>query len=430
MTPKWNEEFHFNVLSPKADILKIKMRDKDLISDDDMAFLDIYLSSLPVGLVVDNWYAMMPFKKVKKGGLVHLLLHLCPSTGKAFISAPVTPIPSQAAILHIRIVEAHDIPKMDTFSKTDAYCIVSISDRNPQRTSVQNNTLTPRWNQDFHLDVVNPNSDEIHLLMRDKDVMKDDDIGTWGMPLRFIPYNTVVDQWVILKARPGVQNPGRIHIITHFAPVGASPFVSQPTSIPNSPQPIQPMQPLQSMQLIQPPMQPMQPMQPIQPGQPMQQPMQPISTNQFNSQYQISPPPLGNTGPMGGAIPPPYGYGAPPQSGYGAPPPSYGAPPPSYGAPMQPGYGAPPSSYGAPPPSYGAPMQPGYGAPPPSYGGPPPSYGAPPQPGYGAPPQPGYGAPPQPGYGAPPQPGYAPPPPSYGAPPQPGYGAPPQPGYY
>jgi len=409
MTPVWNEEFHFNVSSPQGDILKIKMRDEDVVCDDDMATLDLYLSSLPVGMVVDNWYAMMPCRKVKKGGLLHLLLHLCPPGGRAFLSNPLIPVPQTRSTLHLRIVEARDIPKMDTIGKTDAYCIISISEKNPQKTRVENNTMTPRWNEDFHFDVTNPQSDEIHLLMRDKDVIKDDDIGTWGMPLRYVPFNQVCDQWVTLKARPKVANPGRLHIVTHFAPVGAPAFVASP--LPSAQNAASGATaagvnaaPAVSMATIQTPQPPR-----------VQQGFQPMPSGYISPPAAPAPQTFA-TGAMAGAAPPPSfgsgygqpaygsGYGAPPVSGYAAPPPvsGYGAPPVSgYGAPPVSGYGAPPAAagYGAPPPQYGAPPpQSGYGAPPPQYGAPPPQsgYGVPPQSGYGAPYGSGY---PQPGYG-------------------------------
>ncbi|KAH0786328.1 XYPPX repeat family protein [Histomonas meleagridis] len=257
--------------------------------------------------------------------------------------------------LHVRVIEALDIAKMD-ISKSDPYCVISVSSSNDtRRTRVIENSLKPMWNEEFHFNIPNPSNSALKILMRDKDICKDDDMAHLEVQLCSLPVGQVVDQWYNMIPAHRVKKGGRLHLILHLAPNGCPPFQNAPMQ---------------------------------------------------------GPPPGYGAPPPGYGAPPP-GYGAPPP-GYGAPPPGYGAPPPGYGAPppgAPPGYGAPPPG-AHPPPGYGVPppgAPPGYGAPPPG-AHPPPGYGAPPpgaRPPPGAPP--GYGVPPPgapPGYGAPPPPGF------------------------
>ncbi|KAK8838088.1 hypothetical protein M9Y10_036039 [Tritrichomonas musculus] len=229
--------------------------------------------------------------------------------------------------LHVRVIEADDIPKMDA-NATDAYCILNTSSES-RNTAVIQNSMHPRWNQEFHFSIATPTTGSLRIVMRDKDIFKDDNISSLDIQLCSLPLGQVIDRWYDMIPFRRVKKGGRLHLVLHMAQTGQPPF------IPSS-------------------------------GQPG------YATQAY---------------PQPGYAAPAY-----PQPAYGAPPPAYpqpayGAQPPAY--PPRPAYGAPPPAYpqpayGAPPPAY----PPGYAAPPPAY--PQPAYGAPP-PGYPAyPPPPGY----------------------------------------
>ena len=92
LQPRWNEEFHFPVPNQANAVLKIQMWDQDAGSaDDEMSRLEVQLCGLTVGQVVDQWYDMTPVHGVKKGGRVHLVLHLAPNGAAPFVNAPVPP---------------------------------------------------------------------------------------------------------------------------------------------------------------------------------------------------------------------------------------------------------------------------------------------------------------------------------------------------
>lgn len=90
LNPVWNQEFHFNVPTPQAGALEIRLRDKDgglRGGDDDMSTLFVQFGMLPLGQVIDNWYPMTPCKSNKRGGSLHLVLHMAPMGTPPFAGA-------------------------------------------------------------------------------------------------------------------------------------------------------------------------------------------------------------------------------------------------------------------------------------------------------------------------------------------------------
>ena len=86
--PVWNEQFTFNVTDMNSTLMFL-MRDEDIAVDDDMARLQINLNSIKFGQVVDQWYPMTPVRGVRKGGQLHLKLHLADSRDPPFVSRPL-----------------------------------------------------------------------------------------------------------------------------------------------------------------------------------------------------------------------------------------------------------------------------------------------------------------------------------------------------
>ena len=217
-------------------------------------------------------------------------------------------------MLHIRVVEAKDLPKMDVFGKCDPFCILQMSSAHaPYKTKVIERTFTPYWDQTFHLPIVSLVDDFLRISVRDMDKgNQDDPISHLDLHLSSFEIDKVIDKWYPLIPCEGVPKGGQIRLCCHicssdgiaFKPGTGTPISgSTPTSPPPSAPPVQ--QPVQ---------------QPIQ-QPPVQQPIQQPGTN-----YQ-QPPPQGYGYPQ---QPPPPGYGYPQQP-----------PPPGYGYPQQPPPGYP-----------------------------------------------------------------------------------------
>ena len=228
MTPKWEQDFTFPVTNPVADYIHIVMKDQDTVSDDVMSKLDINVSALPVGVVVDHWYPMQPSEKVNKGGLIHLILHAAPVGAPPFQQRPQCPIPKGPLKLHIRLIEGKEIAQTDSVGSSDPYCVLSINTTQAQKSKVASNQMLPKWEEEFHFDITNPDTEDLIIKMMDKDVAADDDMGLFRIPVKYLPFQVLSDQWVTLQASKRVKKGGLIHILCHFTFPGAAPFIPAP----------------------------------------------------------------------------------------------------------------------------------------------------------------------------------------------------------
>jgi len=248
--------------------------------------------------------------------------------------------------LHVRVIEAKGIAKMDFFSKSDPYCILKMSSGcQNQRTRVIQNSQLPRWNEDFHFNIQSPATDYLQIMMYDEDVGKDEAMARITIQIASLPIGSVVDQWYDMVPAHGVKKGGRIHLITHVAERGRQPFMNYEVSsfhggMAGAAQGMAGM--AMGVAGMYPP--------PAYPGYP--------------------PPAYPGYPPQGYPAPPPgyapQGYPAPPSYPPSYAPPGYPAPPPNYAPQGHPPQGYPPQGYPAPPPSY---APPGYPAPPQGYPG-------------------------------------------------------------
>ena len=126
--------------------------------------------------------------------------------------------------LHVRVVEAEDIPKMDVISATDAYCILKTSSET-RKTFVCKDSMHPRWNQEFHFNVTALNAGSLNITMRDKDVLFDDNISHLDIQFCSLQFGQVIDQWYNMIPFPKVRKGGRLHLVLHMTQTGLPPFV-------------------------------------------------------------------------------------------------------------------------------------------------------------------------------------------------------------
>jgi hypothetical protein len=225
LTPVWNEQFRFSVYNTSRQALSILLRDQDVALDEDMARLELALAQIPIGRVIDNWFDLQPIKGVKVGGQVHLMLHIGEPGGPEFRETPLPPLGKPPFGFHVRIIAAADFEKMDTLGKTDPYVVIS-SGGHSGKTSVKANDLNPRWDEDFHIPVVDPLNTIVSLLLRDEDVVSDDDISKCELQTGILPFGRVLDTWIDLSPVGKVKKGGRLHVLLQLASASQPPFVT------------------------------------------------------------------------------------------------------------------------------------------------------------------------------------------------------------
>lgn len=74
-------------------------------------------------------------------------------------------------ILHVKVVRAHKLLKMDIFGTSDPYVKLSLTGEKlpAKKTSIKMNNLNPEWNEKFKFIVTDPNTQVLHLEVYDWD---------------------------------------------------------------------------------------------------------------------------------------------------------------------------------------------------------------------------------------------------------------------
>ena len=137
-------------------------------------------------------------------------------------------------ILHVKAVEARDLPKMDAIGKSDPFLTFQLNQTSEkQKTKYIKQTLDPVWNEDFHFPLT-PNSDNIlHVEVFDMDKVSDDDlISNRDFDIKSFKPGEVYDDWYDFFPGPKAKTAGKVHLIFHVASFEETPFVPRPPEEP------------------------------------------------------------------------------------------------------------------------------------------------------------------------------------------------------
>ena len=133
--------------------------------------------------------------------------------------------PKSLLRLHVKVIKAKGFPQMNIVDGTNPFCIVKVAERE-QRTSIIRNSLTPKWEQEFHFDVRNAPLQDLEIVLCSSEKEQDIEISNFILPLRYIPRDTLSDQWVDLIPIRSIQHAGSVHLLLHFATPDKTPFVA------------------------------------------------------------------------------------------------------------------------------------------------------------------------------------------------------------
>ena len=128
--------------------------------------------------------------------------------------------------LHIKAIEAAEVPKMDTAGKSDPFLTFQLSTSSQKwKTKAKKNTTTPVWNEEFHLPITSNLTDELTIkLYDDDDVSKDDIISSKSFRVKDFPVGKVIDQWYSFSPAPKVKAGGKVRLVFHLDKSGKEAF--------------------------------------------------------------------------------------------------------------------------------------------------------------------------------------------------------------
>lgn len=143
-------------------------------------------------------------------------------------------------ILHIRAVEAKDLPKMDVVGKADPYLLFQIKGITEQwRTKDIKQTFDPTWNEEFHIPIEDVEGAVLHIELYDWDKVSSDDlISTRDFDIKNWELGKIYEDWYEFFAAPKVEKPGKVHLFFHLAKEGDPPFIQLTKELPKREAPI------------------------------------------------------------------------------------------------------------------------------------------------------------------------------------------------
>jgi hypothetical protein len=130
--------------------------------------------------------------------------------------------------LHVRVIEARDLPSMDPSGLADPYCRMYLNDNKKElaKTRTIKETLTPVWNESFSFKVRDtlPGT-TLHITLYDEDLLDSSKISQLDFPYQQLPIGKVIDQWLDLQPSKSGRAGGRLHIIFHVTAGNEAAFV-------------------------------------------------------------------------------------------------------------------------------------------------------------------------------------------------------------
>ena len=132
--------------------------------------------------------------------------------------------------VHVRIIEAKDLPVVDVNGTCDGYCKIQFGKQKAQ-TRVIDNSLTPRWRQQFSFDILDFQQDYLFIQLYDHDkVGKDDLISNLEIYPQTIQPGIIINQWYNMNKIIKKNNP-IIHLMIHLSQENDIPFIQNPFQI-------------------------------------------------------------------------------------------------------------------------------------------------------------------------------------------------------
>lgn len=128
--------------------------------------------------------------------------------------------------LHVKAIEANDVPKMDTIGKSDPYLEFRLSTSSQVwKTKYKKNTYKPVWNQQFDLPITTQGDDVLTVTLYDYDtVSKSDKISYLDFPIRDFVEDEITDKWYDFTSTKSSRKGGKVRLAFHYAQPGVPPF--------------------------------------------------------------------------------------------------------------------------------------------------------------------------------------------------------------
>ena len=146
---------------------------------------------------------------------IKLKMHITPPNFEPFVNQLFKPL-----ILHVYVIEALNLPKMDLTSMPDPYVVIRFEKDNVGvRTKALKNTLTPQWNELLNYIITNHNESLVVEVWDKNDVVKDKMISSTKISIEKYICEEPHFEWIRI-------NKMLLNLVIQIKPLGQS-FISK-----------------------------------------------------------------------------------------------------------------------------------------------------------------------------------------------------------
>jgi hypothetical protein len=85
LTPTWDEVFRIPIPNASDNLVNLKLFDEDVVSDDEISYVNLQTALYPVGEVWDLWVEFTGVRKVKRPGRVRVILQVALQSATPFV---------------------------------------------------------------------------------------------------------------------------------------------------------------------------------------------------------------------------------------------------------------------------------------------------------------------------------------------------------
>ena len=205
-----NKYISININSLQSDEIKLALYECGKGSKKEFAKGSIKISKLHFGIIEEKNIDLLDTSKEIK-----LKLHITPPNSEPFVNQLFNPL-----ILHIYVIEALNVPKMDFTSKTDPYVVIRFEkDKVGVRTRALPDTLTPQWNELLDYIITNHNESLLVEIWDENDVVKDKMISSTKLNIEKYLSEEPQFEWIKI-------NKMLLNLVIHIKPLGEN-FISK-----------------------------------------------------------------------------------------------------------------------------------------------------------------------------------------------------------
>ncbi|XP_018416296.1 PREDICTED: extended synaptotagmin-1 [Nanorana parkeri] len=237
--PVWEQPFRFFLRNPNSLDLDIQVKDDD--RQQTLGSLSVPLDRILCAdhLTLDQWFQLDNSglrSRIYMKLVMRLIMHYLDPTisvntktdtseveeASFGSSVDFPPRPSKTSlpenfatenVLRVYLIEAENLIAKDNFmggmikGKSDPYVVVRAGGKSVQTRVIKEN-LNPRWDQAFEILVTDVPGQDIEFRAFDKDIDKDDFLGSCKLPVKTVIKQKTVDEWLPLEEVKS----GKLHV--------------------------------------------------------------------------------------------------------------------------------------------------------------------------------------------------------------------------